>query len=134
MYKYYLFIIKEEIRQIFNPDLEKLYVILENIYLGKINNLNYRVSIYDQICETFNVFIIRNYLKKTNSIIKYKDKYLYKNNKEISLLKLGYATIIIASNQKFPLYFHILNLYNKRIFVCNFKNKEYFWLQTKIKK
>ncbi len=135
MRRYYLFVIKDDIIKTYDNNLKELYINLYQIYKGKINNLNYRISLFEQICIPFKVNIIRNYFNHLSYIQKHNKKYLYKKNGEVSLLELSYPTIVIMTNRNLSYFFNILNLYNKKIFVCDFDNYDYFWLsnQNKIK-
>lgn len=114
MFEYNLFIIKD--KSLNNYDLYNL------LYkLNKMNkDLNYGISLYKQICEPFNISLLSNYLN--NNLFK---KNIFCIDNCIIILKP--SRIIIKSNN-FPKIIEIFNLYNKNIFVCDFKNKYYFWL------
>lgn len=136
MRKYYLFIVQAKVAEVYENDLKDLYTSLYGLYKGRFNNLNYRISLFEQICVPFKVDIINNYFKRLLYVKKHNNKYLYKKTGEVSLMELHYSTIVIASNRNLPHFFNILNLYNKRILVCDFANHDYFWLSkqnTKIK-
>lgn len=128
MYKYYLFVIREEVADIYSSNLKELYTILYELQKGKFSNLNYRVSLFDQLCLPFKVNVISNYFKYLPHVSKNDKKYLYKFKDETSLLVLRYPIIVIISNSKIPTFFNTLNLYNKRILICDFSSNNYFWL------
>ncbi len=126
MRKYYLFIYKN------NSKL--LYTILETLYSLKMDNVNYGVELFNQVCDTFSVRLLNNYIK---------EKYAYKlinkklikllSNDETTTISIRYATTIIITNKNMPAIFKIFNIYNKKIFVVDFYNKDYFWLNEQIK-
>lgn len=128
MRKYYLFIIKDKYknRNVFNT--------LNNLYNVKGNNLSYGLKVYNEICDVFDKDIISNYLEKRfQTIVKLKkDKYYINGTKERDLITLKYSTVIIMSNINFPLILRTFNCYNKNIFVCDFDNQDYFWLNDMV--
>lgn len=116
MSEYYLFIIKDKTLKKPND----LYNVLFQLYKMK-KNLNYGISLYKQLCSPFNISILSKYLTKYNS-----------NNKNIfyidnSIIILKPSRIIIKSNDILNI-IKIFNFNNKNIFVCDFKNDYYFWL------
>ncbi|NLM63029.1 MAG: sporulation inhibitor of replication protein SirA [Mollicutes bacterium] len=128
MRKYYLFVIKDKIIKTYNNDLKGLYINLYQIYKNKKNNINYLISLFEQLCLPFQVDILANYLNHLPHLQQNGKKYLYKKNGEVSLMELSYPTIVIMSNRNLPYFFRMLNLYNKKILVCDFDNHDYFWL------
>lgn len=133
MRKYYLFVIRDEISKTYENNLKELYINLYQVYKGRISNCNYRISLFNQICIPFRVNIIKNYLNYLLSIRKNGKKYLYRSNREISLMEVTYPTVVIISNRNLPYFFKVLNLYNKKIMVCDFENGDYFWLSNQYK-
>lgn len=136
MRKYYLFIIRDEVADAYKNNLKDLYICLYELHNSKFNNLNYRISLFEQICLSFKVNVINNYFKHLFYIKQNNKKYLYKKNGEVSVMEISYSNIVIITNRNFPYFFNVLNLYNKKILVCDFFNHDYFWLSkqnTKIK-
>lgn len=127
MRTYYLFVINEDVKNIYENNLEVLYNKLKTMKNNDIN-LNYKWALYEQMCLAFNTDVINNYLNKLQIIQVKNNKYLYRVKTETSLLQLNYSTSVIVTNVNFPHYFNVFYYYNKNIFVCDFKNKDYFWL------
>ncbi len=130
MRKFYLFSIKDDFFNAYYEKSKSLYNTLKNIYNLKIPYLNYGISLYDQICKPFNVEVLSNYISNryhTN----YKRRFLLKNSylNEIILIDIKYSCIILVTTNNFSPIFKIFNLYNKKIFVCDFENNDYFWLK-----
>lgn len=138
MHEYYLFHIKQDIYDICKNDGYMLYQTLENIYKLKKKNLNYGISLYKQLCIPFNLEILNDFLLKKykKQLKKSKNKYLIINNYicEKTLLKLGYSRIYIKTNVNLPQILKTFEFYNQKIFVCEFKNRNFFWLTKMTKK
>ena len=132
MRKYYLFIIRKDFYSIYKDNASILYLTLENIYKLKNKNFTYGISIYNQLCQTFNVSIINNYLKNKNKkyIKKYNSKFfindVYAGQK--TCIQVNYSCIVLKTNSNMPYVLQIFKWYNANIFVCDFENKDYFWL------
>ncbi len=131
MQEYYLFIIKPQIAKIYEDNLKDLYNNLYEIYNNKYSNLNYSLSLFEQLCKPFKVKVINDYFSHLSYLKKNNVKYLYKSEKEVSLIFLSYSVIVIKSNSCYPHFFNLLTLFNQRVLVCNFLKPHYFWLINK---
>ena len=78
-----------------------LCVCFPNIYINKTNNKYHRDN---------NIHIINN------------DKY----NK----LTINTTCIILKTDDIYSIFLNDLNTYMDNIFICDFKNKDYFWLES----
>ena len=66
----------------------------------------------------------------------YKYKYGYKrcgnvhtlNSGEKTLLRINNYNIKLKTENNYSVFFKYLNRYNNNLFVCDFENKDYFWL------
>ena len=138
MREYYLFHIKQDVYELYRNDGYMLYQTLENIYKLKAKNLNYGISLYKQLCIPFNLQILKNYLYKKydNHVKKIGDIYLLVNNYicEETLVKLGPSRIYIKSNVNLPRILKVFEFYNQKIFICDFKNRDFFWLTKQYNK
>lgn len=128
MYKYYFFIINNNSYKIYKNNSEYLYKILNTLYHLKETDLEYGVSLYNQICDTFSVKLLKNYIRERFNIEVENDYIVLKSDKEKTKLKIKHSRVIIKSNKKNPEIFRIFNIYNKKIFVVEFKLKKYYWL------
>ncbi len=127
MRTYYLFIIKDNVKKTYENNSGDLYQKLKIIKNSDIN-LNYKLTLYKQICNEFKTDVISSYLNKLKNLKNSKNKYLFKFQKEISLLELNHATSVIITNLNFSYFLKIFYYYNKNILVCDFQNDDYFWL------
>ncbi|MBP3461295.1 MAG: sporulation inhibitor of replication protein SirA [Bacilli bacterium] len=132
MYKYYLFIIKNNAYKIYKNNSDYLFNILNTLYHLKGSDLNYGINLYKTICDIFSVKLLNNYINERFYIEKKDDKIYLKNKTEKTYLKINYSTTIIKTNKKMPEIFRIFNIYNKKIFIIDFKRKKYFWLNDQI--
>lgn len=128
MYKYYLFIINNNAYKIYKNNSKYLYDILTTLYNLKGKDIVYGINLYSNICDTFSDKLLNNYLSERFYTRRYKDYIVLKNIEEKTKLKIKPSRIIINTNKKVPNIFKILNIYNKKIFVVDFNNKTYLWL------
>lgn len=125
--EYNLFVIKNEYIDFYKNKPEELYGIL-----CKLNNLkynfNYGVTLFEQLCNKINIDILKKYLN---------DKYDLNNERTFYINKvfihLKYSRIVIKSKYNYPRILKSLNCYDRNIFVCDFVNKDYFWLSNFIR-
>jgi len=130
MRTYYLFAIKKNIHNIYNEKEESLYNILSKIKVVQKPNIRYGLSIYNQICDPFNLDLLQNYLKKRFGANEhYKYKIVDRVNHSESSLELSHACLVLTTSGFIPSVFDIMYLYNRDIFICDFENDDYFWLE-----
>lgn len=127
MRKYYLFAIKSEYSELYSKNPYILYKTIENLYKLKKEDLVFGMSLYNQICNIIEVDRLRSYF---DSICKIKknNKYLIRVRDDVALFNIHYSCIICKCNKNFPNVFNVMNYYNKYLFVCDFENKDYFFL------
>lgn len=130
MRTYYMFAVKKNIHGIYDTKEESLYNILKRIKTVKKPNLRYGLSIYNQICDPFNLELLQDYFKKKyGASAYYKYKIIDHKNHSESHLELSYACLILTTDSFLPSVFDIMYLYNRDIFICDFENDDYFWLE-----
>lgn len=131
MNKYYLFIIDNKLVKSYKNKSYVLYKLLETLYKSESYDFCYVIKIYWQICNNFSVKLLQNYINtrikcfKKGKVIRIADEKTY--------IQLMYPCIIISTNNKKTNIFKIFNIYNRCIFVCDFKNYNYFWLNDYLK-
>ena len=128
MYIYYLFIINNNAYKIYKNNPKYLYEILNTLHRLKGNDLIYGINLYRNICDIFSTQVLKNYINDKFYARKHKDYIYLKNISESTKLMIKYSRIIIISNKKIPNIFRIFNIYNKKIFVVDFKRNYYVWL------
>ena len=134
MRTFYIFKIKKCYTELTKANPYNLYKAIENIYNLKEDDLNYFYNFFDQIRETFNKENLDN-----NIFEFYKNKYAYTKvfnthmindyfTSEKSKLIIYKNFIYIKSTKNIPTFLKAIS--NKdNIFVCDFRNKDYFWLE-----
>lgn len=130
MEKYYLFVINEKYIKLYNKKSYDLYRILEKLYNIKSYDFSYGINIYKNICNNIDVNLLKDYFNSRISHTKINK--LIKLNNKITYIDIKYPCIIVFTNE-FNKVFKIFNIYNQNIFMCDFKNKNYFWLNKYIR-
>lgn len=134
---YYIFKINKYFSYIYNNKPYKLYKMIEEIF--HVNNYDMILSykIYEQVAITFNKEQFNKYLKNKYSLDKYyltnKSSHIYSNINEYSKLVVNNSNLKIKTNVNNPIFFKDVVEYSDNIFVCDFINKDYFWLEKIIK-
>ncbi len=134
MRQFYLFKIKPTYYNLTRKSSYNLYKAIENIYYLKKEELNNAYDFFTQISDTFN----KEYLD-SNIFEYYKNRYNYTkvNNthmindyysKEKSKLIINKTYMIIKSTKSIPTFLKAITK-KDNIFVCDFENIDYFWLE-----
>ena len=112
----------------------KMYKMLEEIYHTKNNDVVLTYKMFEQIAKSFNKKEVNEYI---NSYLKDQKFYMVSNNihvisnsLEYSKLSVSNSNIKIKTNINYTSFFKIIEGYNDKIFVCDFINKDYFWLNN----
>lgn len=135
MRKYYLFIIKNDYFKTYKNNPKVLYKTLYNLYKIKQIDVTYGLSLYDNLCNVNSKKLLINYIKKKYEYEMLSSKIIkLKLPNEKTIIQINYSCIIIITNVNVPEFFKVLNIYNKRMFVCDFINQDYFWLSEQINK
>lgn len=127
MRKYYIFILRTEFYKIYKNNALILYKTLENLYKLKSDNFGYGISIYNQLCLPFNKEVLDNYFyRKFNNKINSKH-YI---RQEQTLVEIHKSCVVVLTKYNIPKIMRTLLYYNRYLFVCDFENKDYFWLEN----
>lgn len=137
MKELYIFNVKEEFYKLYKEKPSELFFIFNRIYHMKLSDKEYGYNLFSQISS----FLDKS---KVNEIIKdkYKDKIMYSNNgnehiinnlflNEISILTVKNSNIKIESNINKPSFLDDLRDLNFNLFVCDFKNQDFFFIAKK---
>ena len=109
----------------------KMYKIFEEIYYSRNYDNLKTFRIMEEISIPFNKIVLNEYIYD-----EYKLKYGYKrednihklNTIEKSTLRINNYNIKIETDSNYSIFFDNLISYNSCLFVCDFINKDYFWL------
>ena len=113
----------------------KMYKIFEEIYNSRDYDAVKTYRVFEGIANPFGKRMLSEYI-----YYEYRNKYGYRreedlhilNTSEMTKLKINNYNIKIETNGNYTEFFKYLNNYNDGLFVCDFDNKDYFWL-NKIK-
>ncbi|MEG2322219.1 MAG: hypothetical protein RSB71_01895 [Bacilli bacterium] len=122
MREYNLFIIQKDYYNLYNNHSYLLFDILKQLD-NTTSNFNYAINLFEQLCCQINIDMLAYYLNS---------KFNFNNIKEFYIkdvyIRLNYSRIIIKSKYNLPQIMKMFNCYNRYLFVCDFKNNDYFWL------
>lgn len=133
---YYIFDIRTEYISLYSDNPKSLFDVLYQLYYMRKKDIEYGFNMFKQLTNRINkekidkdIFLkLHNkmtYVKKGNNHI---INNLYKD--EISALKVKNSYILINSNKNYTDFFNILLSENPNYFVCDFINKDYFFLSN----
>ena len=108
-----------------------MYKIFEEIYLSRDYDAVKTYRVFEEIANPYNKIMLNEYIN-----YEYKNKYGYKKDCNIHILKTNENTrlkinnynIKIETDGNYTEFFKYLINYNDNLFVCDFENKDYFWL------
>ena len=131
MRTYHIFKINTNISKLYYNRTYYLYKMFEEIFLSNIGDLDKNINVYKKLVISYNVkkinsILYRNNLKEKN-YNKELNKHKIKKEEEQSKLLVHDSFIKIKSNINFPLFLKDLKT-EKNLFVCDFINRDYFWL------
>ena len=133
MRTFYIFKIKKEMTILTKEMPYNLYRTIESFYYYDNSNPSVAFKIYHDIFDTFDCSYLNkriNNLFKNNRYYQYDNDIHIINNKyrpEYSKLKVYKSHILLKSNVINPTLL-VNYLMSDNLFVCDFKNKDYFWL------
>lgn len=133
MRTFYVFKINKEMTILTKETPYNLYRMIEHLYYLDEYDMGVSFRVYDNIFESFDKDYIN---KRLNNLFKNNryywcetDKHIIENKykPESTYLKVYKSHILIKSNCLSPTLL-INYLMTDNLFVCDFKNKDYFWL------
>lgn len=133
MRTFYIFKIKKELTILTKETPYNLYRTIENLYYIDKHDLGVSFHVYNDLFDLFD----KEYLnKRINSLFKSNRYYSYEQDKhtiynkyrpETSILKIYKSHILLKSDVINPTLL-VNYLMSDNLFVCDFKNKDFFWL------
>lgn len=134
MRTYYAFIIKDSLMHFYSKKPYSLYKILEQIYRLKNNDIVLGYRLLEQVTKPFGARKTDKFIyKKHYDELEYSrldDGHMIKNlySEEITFLKVFNSHVRIKTNNNFSSFFNSIQEYNENIFVCDFENQDFFWI------
>lgn len=133
MRTYYIFKINKYFAYIYKRFPFKMYKIIEELYHAKEYDILLSYKYYQRFAIEFNKLAINEYIYNLN---KQNKNYQRDNNIHIIInekynkLTINQMCIILKTNDIYSVFLNDLNVYLDNIFICDFKNNDYFWLDS----
>ncbi len=134
MRKYYLFKINKTFYNLTKDNPYTLYKAIETIYHIKEDDLKYFYNYFTTIRDTFNKDYLNTniyeYYKNRHSYTKIRNTHMIYDyyTKEESKLTINTNYLLIKSTKQIPTFLKAITR-KEKIFVCDFENTDYFWLE-----
>ena len=133
MRTYYVFKINKYFSYVYKNKSYKLYKMIEEICHANKYDIVLTYKMYEQVAVSFNKNNLNEYITNVYSecgkYIKNKNAHIYSDGYEYSKLVINNSHIKIKSNINVPIFFKAITNYSENIFICDFVNKDYFWLE-----
>lgn len=131
MRTYYIFNVNKYFKYMYKNNPFKMYKIFEEIYYSKDYDNIKTFRVMEEVSVPFNKIMLNEYI-----YYEYKLKYGYKrrdnihilNTDEKTTLRINNYNIKIETDSNYSIFFDDIKSYNTNLFVCDFENKDYFWL------
>ncbi len=134
MRTFYIFKINKEFSNLLKNSPYNLFKTLEQIYYLNKSDLQTAFKMFETIAVPINKrelnIEIFNEFKNDENYTKFNNTHMINNyyTDEKSRLTIKNSHLILTSTNYVPTYFKILTKQNN-LFVCDFKNQDYFWLK-----
>lgn len=134
MRKYYLFKINKTYYNLTRDNPYILYKAIESIYHIKENDFKYFYNYFESMRDTFNKDYLNTniyeYYKNRHSYTKIRDTHMIYDyyTKEESKLIVNTNYLVIKSTKQIPTFLKAITR-KEYVFVCDFDNTDYFWLE-----
>ncbi len=131
MRTYYIFNVNKYFKYMYKNNPFKMYKIFEEIYYSRDYDNIKTFRVMEEVALPFNKIMLNEYI-----YYEYKLKYGYKrrdnihilNTDEKTTLRINNYNIKIETDSNYSIFFDDIKSYNTNLFVCDFENKDYFWL------
>ena len=133
MRTYYIFKINKYFAYIYKRWTYKMYKIIEELYYTKDYDMLISYKYYKKFAIEFNKLAINEYIYKINKKNKnyHRDNNIHiLNNDKYNKLTVNNTCIMLKTNDIYSVFLNDLSSYLDNIFICDFKNKDYFWLES----
>ncbi|MFA5602190.1 MAG: sporulation inhibitor of replication protein SirA [Bacilli bacterium] len=134
MRTYYIFCINNHFCTFYKENPHIIYDMLNQLY--KLNKKDFMMGyrLFEQMCLPFNKNSLNEYIYNNhNKDISYQhinNNHIINNiyTNELSKLIVKNIYIKITTNLPYSILYNTLNRYNENLFICDFNNEDYFWL------
>ena len=138
MRTFFIFKIKSNFSYMYKNNPYKMFKIIEELYHTKKYDMVLTYKYFEQIAYPFDKKRLNELLYKKYKIDKYysniSNKHIIANNNEYSRLIINNSNLKIVTNLNYSIFFKDIYEYSDNLFICDFINRDYFWLDKIIKK
>ena len=132
MRTYFIFKINKYFAYIYKKWPYKMYKIIEELYYTKNYDMLISYKYYKKFALEFNKLALNEYIYNLNK----KSKYYYRDNNihiikndKYNKLTINTTCLILTTDDIYSVFLNDISNYSDNIFICDFKNKDYFWLE-----
>lgn len=133
MRTYYIFKINKYFAYIYKKWPHKMYKIIEELYYTKDYDMTISYKYFTKFASTFNKLAINEYIynlnKGSSTYSRDNNIHIIKNEK-YNKLTVNKTCIMLKTDDIYSVFLNDLNIITDNVFVCDFKNKDYFWLES----
>lgn len=133
MRTYYIFKINKYFAYIYKKWPYKMYKIIEELYYTKDYDMLSSYRYYQKFAVPFNKTSLNEYIYNLNkkNMNYTRDNNIHTiNNDKYNKLIINNSCVILKTNDIYSIFLNDINMYLDNIFICDFKNKDYFWLDS----
>ena len=110
-----------------------MYKLIEELYHTKDYDMLASYKYYRKFALSFNKLAINEYIYNQNKNSQYYQRdnnvHIIKNDK-YNKLTINESCLVLKTDDIYSIFLNDLNSYLDNIFICDFKNNDYFWLET----
>lgn len=135
---FYLYNVNDFFCSIYEKYPYRLYKMLEDAYYTNKHSMMLSSALYEEMLTNFNKLFMNNYICANNKLDSY---YCKKGNMHIISNRCEYSKLMVTSyclklktNLNYSKFFDDIRGYSDNIFVCDFFNQDYFWLEKVVKR
>ena len=133
MRTHYIFKINKYFAYIYKKWPYKMYKIIEELYYTKDYDMLSSYKYYQRFAIPFNKTSLNEYiynLNKTNIDYNRDNNIHTIYNDKYNKLQINNTCMILKTNDIYSIFLNDINIHLDTIFICDFKNKDYFWLDS----
>ena len=131
MRTYYIFNVNKFYNYMYKNNPFKMYKIFEEIYYSRNYDNIKTFRVIEEISLPFNKLMLNEYIYHEYRLkygYKRKDNMHFLATDETTTIRINNYNIKIETDSSYSVFFEDIKNYNCNLFVCDFDNKDYFWL------
>lgn len=121
--------IKKEYYDIYMKNSHILYQTLKTLWNLSVENGNYGLELYNQVCDLFDVKRISQYFDNINSR-RINHKYIVDFCNQTTIFYVRPSCLVCKTDDNIPSILRVLTYYYPYLFACDFANNDYFFINN----